>query len=204
MVAEGAREAKMDEDAAVPDADIIARVNRDLLVTTPLAPADLLFVFGSRHAVPAFVEHAAALWREGFCRWVLVTGGMTPDGDLDEATDMSRRMIAAGVPAEAVLIERRATNTGENVIFSLPIIEARLGLENVRSLIALGKATTSARYLMTLQRHWPQVRKMLATVNHLPHPIEEWPRHPALRAKVLEEWRKLDVYRAAGFIADLP
>lgn len=204
MVAEGAREAKMDENAAVPDADLIARVNRELLVTTPLAPADLLFVFGSRHAVPAFVERAAELWRDGYYRWALVTGGVTPGGDLDEATDMSRRMIAAGVPPEVILIEPRATNTGENVIFSLPVIEASLGLANVGALIALGKTTTSARYLMTLQRHWPQVRKMLATVNHLPHPIEEWPRHPSLRAKVLEEWRKLAPYRAVGFIADLP
>lgn len=193
----------MDEDAAPLDPGLIARVNRELLVTTSMEPADLLFVFGSRHAVPAFIDRAVELWRGGYYRWALVTGGLTPGGDVDEATDISRRMIAAGVPADVILLEPSATNTGENVIFSLPVIEARLGLANVGSLIALGKATTSARYLMTLQRHWPQVRKMLATVNHLPHPIEDWPRHPALRAKVLEEWRKLAPYRAAGFIADL-
>jgi uncharacterized SAM-binding protein YcdF (DUF218 family) len=113
-------------------------------------------------------------------------------------------MIAAGVPADVILTEHRAANTGENVIFSLPILEARIGLANIGSLIALGKTATSVRYLMTLQRHWPQVRKMLVTVNHLPHPIGEWPRHPVLRDKVLAEWRKIDDYRARGFIADLP
>jgi uncharacterized SAM-binding protein YcdF (DUF218 family) len=134
----------------------------------------------------------------------MVTGGPTPGGDEDEATVIARQMIAAGVPGEAILTEHRATNTGENVILSLPILEARIGLARIGSLIALGKTATSARYLMTLQRHWPAVRKMLVTVNHLPHPMADWPSHPVARDKVLTEWRKIEDYRARGFIADLP
>jgi len=52
------------------------------------------------------------------------------------------------------LEERRATNTGENVVLSLPIIERQLGLNNVRSVICLGNFWTSRRYPMTLHRHW--------------------------------------------------
>ena len=37
-------------------------------------------------------------------------------------------MVAGGIPAERILEEHRATNTGENVIFSLPVLEAALGL----------------------------------------------------------------------------
>lgn len=185
-------------------AELIDTINRRHLIATPLEPADLLFFFGTRHAVDEMVAASADLWRRGYYRWAMVTGGLTPGDDEDEATVLARRMIAAGVPAEAILTEHRATNTGENVILSLPILEARIGLGRIGSLIALGKATTSARYLMTLQRHWPAVRKMLVTVNHLPHPIAEWPHHPALRDKVLTEWRKIDDYRARGFIADLP
>lgn len=183
---------------------LIAQINRDHLITTPLEPADLLFVFGSRHGVPELVEAAAGLWRQGYFRWALVSGGPTPGGEADEASVMSDLMIAAGIPAKVILLERAAAHTGENVIFSLPILEAALGLANIGSLIALGKVCTSARYLMTLQRHWPEVRKMLVAVNHFPHPIEAWPDHPELRAKVLSEWRKIAPYREAGFIADLP
>lgn len=183
---------------------LIAQINRDHLITTPLEPADLLFVFGTRHGVAEFVEAAAGLWRDGYFRHALVSGGPTPGGEADEARVLADLMIAAGVPEEVILLERAAANTGENVIFSLPILEAAIGLANIGSLIALGKVCTSVRYLMTLQRHWPQVRKMLFPVNYFPHPVEEWPHRPQLRAKVLAEWRKIAPYREAGFIADLP
>jgi uncharacterized SAM-binding protein YcdF (DUF218 family) len=108
------------------------------------------------------------------------------------------------MPEDRIILEQRATNTGENVIFSLPMIEDRIGLANVRSLIAVGKYFTSARYLMTLQRHWPSVEKMLVGVNYHPHPPEDWHRVPESRAKALSEWRKLGPYKEAGFIAPWP
>lgn len=183
---------------------LIETIEREHLIKTPLEPADLLFVFGTRHGVEAFVETAADLWRRGFYRHALVSGGPTLGDPRTEASVIAEAMQAAGVPAGAILTEHRATNTGENVIFSLPVIEARLGLANVGSLIALGKHCTSVRYLMTLQRHWPGVRKMLAPVSYYDHPAEEWPLHEKARERVLLEWSKLAPYKAAGFIADWP
>jgi uncharacterized SAM-binding protein YcdF (DUF218 family) len=193
----------MTEPSPVPT-DLIERINREHLITTPLEPADLLFVFGTRHGVPQFVEATADLWRRGYFRWVLVSGGPTLGVAADEAAVLCRLMVQAVIPREIILTEHRAMNTGENVIFSLPVIEARIGLANVASVIALGKVCTSRRYLMTLQRHWPGVRKMLIAINWFDHPLEAWPEHPALRDRVLAEWAKIEPYRAAGFIADLP
>lgn len=192
----------MIHEAALTD-ELVRTINQRHLVRTPLAPADLLFVFGTRHGVAEFVDRAAELWRDGFYRWAIVSGGPTPGGPQDEAAVLSRLMIEAGVPRDVILTEHAATNTGENVIFSLPILQSRLGLENIRSVIALGKVCTSVRYLMTLERHWPAVRKMLAPVNYFSHPVEEWPRHSEMCAKVLAEWRKIEPYKAAGFIAEL-
>ena len=192
-------------DADQPlDAALVEEINRRHLIATALEPADLLFVFGARQGVAEFVEDAARLWREGYYRHAMVTGGSTPGGDADEATVLKELMIEAGVPAEAILTEHAATNTGENVILSLPILNRRIGLSNIASVIALGKVCTSIRYLMTLQRHWPQVRKMLWPVNYFGHPVADWPDHPLARGRVLSEWRKIEPYRAAGFIADLP
>ena len=184
--------------------DLIDEINHRHLVRTPLTPADLLFVFGTRHGVVEFVDQAAELWRGGFYRWAIVSGGRTPGGPQDEAAVLSRLMIEAGVPRDVILTEHDATNTGENVVFSLPILQSRLGLDNIRSVIALGKVCTSARYLMTLERHWPGVRKMLAPVNYFSHPVEEWPQRPEMRAKVLAEWSKIEPYKAAGYIVELP
>jgi len=46
-------------------------------------------------------------------------------------------------------------------MFSLPIIESQLGLNNVCSVICLGNFWTSRRYPMTLHRHWRDPEKML-------------------------------------------
>ena len=108
------------------------------------------------------------------------------------------------MPAHLILEEHRATNTGENVIFSLPVIEAALGRANVRSVICLGKVCTSRRYPMTLHRHWPEVEKMLVTINHYGVPVERWHTDTAFRARVLGEWHKIEPYKAQGFIADWP
>lgn len=185
-------------------AELVERINREHLISTPLEPADLLFVFGTRHGVSEFVDAAADLWRRGYFRWAVISGGPTLGLAEDEATVLTRLMEEAGVPREVMLTEHEAMNTGENVIFSLPIIAAHIGFANISSVIALGKVCTSRRYLMTLQRHWPEVRKMLVAINWFDHPVERWPEHPEFRARVLSEWRKIEPYKANGYIAELP
>lgn len=193
----------MDELPRLPT-ELVERINREHLIATGIEPADLLFVFGTRHGVPKFVDATANLWRRGYFRWALVSGGPTLGMTDDEATVLSRLMVEAGVPREVIFTEHKAMNTGENVIFSIPVINAEIGLANVASVIALGKVCTSRRYPMTLQRHWPEVRKMLVAINWFNHPLEAWQEHPEFRARVLSEWRKIEPYKAAGYIADLP
>jgi uncharacterized SAM-binding protein YcdF (DUF218 family) len=62
-------------------------------------------------------------------------------------------MVERGNPTDRILEEHRAMNTGENVIFSLPVIDAALGLSNIRSVICLGNTWTARRHPMTLHRH---------------------------------------------------
>jgi len=192
------------DDSAPLSAELVDRINAELLVRTRLAPADLLFVFGTREGVDEFVEAIARLWHDGFCHHILMSGGATWNNKDAEAFVLRRAALAAGVPDNAILVEPRATNTGENVALALPVLDAAIGLGRIRSLIALGKVCTSVRYLMTLQKHWPEVDKMLVAVNYFGHPVADWPHHPVARARILNEWRKLEPYQAAGFIADWP
>jgi len=185
-------------------ADEIARINATHLISTPLKPADLLFVFGTREGVTERVEAACRLWRDGYCRWLLVSGGLTRGFARTECEVIAQALVARGVPPARIIEEHRATNTGENVTFSLPLLDARLGLRNIRSVICLGNMWTARRYAMTLHRHWPEVEKMLVTVNHLKTPAELWHTDPELRARVLREWRKIEPYKARGLIADWP
>ena len=94
--------------------------------------------------------------------------------------------------------------TRENVIFSLPVIDAALGLANVRSVICLGNTWTARRYPMTLHRHWPEVEKMLVTVDSFATPRALWHTDREFARRMLSEWDKIEPYRAKDFIADWP
>lgn len=185
------------------DADLIAAINRYLLIRTPLEPANLCFVFGTRPGAEAFAEETARLWLGGHFEYCLISGGITPGGAEPEALMLRRMIIRQGVPGSVIMIEDRATNTGENVAFSLPILDREIGLHRIEKLIAVGKLCTSRRYLMTLQQHWPEVGKMLAPVNFHPVPPTRWMDHQELRDRILREWSKLEPYQQKGFITEL-
>jgi uncharacterized SAM-binding protein YcdF (DUF218 family) len=193
-----------DRSRRTPDAAEIAAINATHLIDTPLEPADLLFVFGTRVDEALRAETACRLWREGYFRHAIVSGGMTPGGIETECTIIKRMMAAGGIPKDIILEEHRATNTGENVIFSLPVIDAALGLSSIKRVICLGNTWTARRYPMTLHRHWPEVTKMLVTVDNTGTPRARWHTNPELRRRVLKEWDKIEPYKSKGFIADWP
>jgi uncharacterized SAM-binding protein YcdF (DUF218 family) len=188
----------------IPDSAEIAEINARHLITTPLKPADLLFLFGTRHDEVLRAETACRLWREKLFRWAIVSGGITPGSHLSECAVIKPLMVQGGVPADVILEEHRATNTGENVIFSLAVIDAMLGLKNIRSVICLGNTWTGRRYAMTVHRHWPEVEKMLITVDDFATPRERWHEDAEFRLRVLAEWDKIEPYKARGFIAEWP
>ena len=193
-----------DRYTRLPTEAEIAEINATHLIDTPIKPADLLFVFGSREDIGRRVDEAHRLWRESLFRWSIVSGGVTPGSQLSECEIIKAAMVERGIPAERILEEHRAMNTGENVVFSLPIIDATIGLANIRSVICLGNTWTARRYPMTLHRHWPEVEKMLITVDSFETPLALWHTDAAFRVRVLSEWDKIEPYKAKGFIADWP
>ena len=188
------------------DPGLIEAINSYLLVSTDIEPADLGFVFGTRHGVDLFCDETARLWHEGFFPHVLVTGGVTPGDGLSEAAVICGKLVERGVPERCILMEELATNTGENVLFSLPVIDSALGLEEVKSVLAIGKFRTSRRYLMTMQKHWPEVRKMLVPIHYHKVDREKWHEDDELRGQVIAEWERIVPYFRQGFVAevDLP
>jgi uncharacterized SAM-binding protein YcdF (DUF218 family) len=193
-----------DRSRRLPTEDEIAAINARHLIHTPLQPADLLFVFGTRQDVDERVAEALRLWRDGYFRWAIVSGGVTPGSKLSECEIITEAMIARGIPANIVLREDRAMNTGENVIFALPIIDAAIGLNNIRSVICLGNTWTARRYPMTLHRHWPEVDKMLVMVDTFKTPRSLWHSDPEFSRRMLSEWDKIEPYKERGFIAEWP
>src|SRR5450755_669404 len=90
----------------LPDEAEIAEINARHLIATPIKPADLLFVFGTREDVERRVDEAFRLWREGFFQWSIVSGGVTPGATLSECEIIKAAMLGRGIPADRILEEQ--------------------------------------------------------------------------------------------------
>lgn len=98
------------------------------LPRVPLHRADAIVVLGNRPAIDAHgevapeterrVRRGVELFREGLAPVLVVTGGRDPDGAI-EADVMARYAAELGVPASAIVRERRSRDTAENAGYSI-------------------------------------------------------------------------------------
>jgi uncharacterized SAM-binding protein YcdF (DUF218 family) len=84
-----------------------------------LEKADCIFALGCHDEGVAVC--AADLFNEGWSNQLVISGGVIFDGNastMTEAEYFRDRAIQKGVPAEKIIIENKATNTGENFQFT--------------------------------------------------------------------------------------
>ena len=169
----------------------------------PLMPSDVGFLFGTRHGVEEFCVATYALWERGMFRLLLVSGGVTPGDPRSEAEVIAARLVELGVPRAVIVLEPIATNTGENVILGRAALADRIDLANVRSVLVIGKACSTRRYLMTIERHWPGLVLSGCPVNYFGVAVDCWHEHADFRARVLAEYEKIPGYLARGFLSEV-
>lgn len=165
--------------------------------------ADLGFLFGTRHGVEEFCIAAHGLWQRRMFPKLLISGGATAGQKEAEANVIADRLVQMGVPMEALILETAATNTGENVLLSRRKVEETIGLDRVGSLLVIGKVCSMRRYLMTLERHWPQPRRFACAVNYFGVDKARWHEHDEFRARVLSEFDKIPEYLQRDFLREI-
>lgn len=113
------------------------------------APVDTAVVMGNNYIQT--VDEVWQLWQAGLIRKHVLFSGCSASGEgVPEAERFLARWLELGGPRSAVLMERRATNTRENMLFSLRVIDAAGGLEAVGPrLLFVGKAFALRRMLMS-------------------------------------------------------
>ncbi|HTM78467.1 MAG TPA: YdcF family protein [Devosia sp.] len=76
---------------------------------------------------PVLVErlrHAATLFKTGQVKKIVVTGGLSPEDKLTEAAASRNWLVAAGIPADAIVLEDKSRTTIENFAFAKPVLAA--------------------------------------------------------------------------------
>lgn len=163
--------------------------------------ADFLLVLGCHDLrVP---EHAAALYLSGAAPLILCTGGygkMT-EGTLPvpEGVLFAQRCRELGVPADAILVEDKATNTGENFTLSRALLTGKT------SGIAVCKPYMAKRALAAGRKQWPEIHWSVSTPDI---PFDSYVSEEAALVPEIElmvgDLQRLQVYADRGFQTPTP
>lgn len=120
-----------------------------------LIPSDCILTLGSHDTRVA--ERAAELYLEGWAPLLIFAGGLgrlTEGMWTDTEADLFARIaIEKGVPKEAVLVENRSTNTGENIQFVRRLLQAKN--LNPQTFIVVQKPYMERRSHATFEKNWP-------------------------------------------------
>jgi uncharacterized SAM-binding protein YcdF (DUF218 family) len=120
-----------------------------------LQRSDVIVVLCSHDTIVA--ERGAQLFLDGWAPLLVFTGGLgviTRHLWSDpEAERFARIAVGIGVPADRILIENRAANTGENVAFTRELLASR-GLDPA-TFILVQKPYMERRAFATFNKVWP-------------------------------------------------
>jgi uncharacterized SAM-binding protein YcdF (DUF218 family) len=120
-----------------------------------LKKADCILVLGSHDTRVA--ERGAELYLAGWAPLLIFSGGLgrLTDGvwQETEADKFSRIALQMGVPKQAILIENKSTNTGENILFTKRLLKQQKLYPE--SFIVVQKPYMERRSFATFKKVWP-------------------------------------------------
>lgn len=142
-------------DTALTTDDLARTLWDYMLLRHELVESDVILALGSHDTRVA--EHAADIFIRGLAPLLVCSGnvGRLTSGRfrLSEAETFAEVAVAKGVRREAILLETRSTNTGDNITFSRELL-ATCGI-SPRSAIVVQKPYMERRAYATTLRRWP-------------------------------------------------
>ncbi|OQP44675.1 hypothetical protein A4H97_09950 [Niastella yeongjuensis] len=165
-----------------------------------LEPADCILVLGSMDTRTA--ERGADVYLQGYAPIIIFSGGLgkiTKDMWAETEADLFATIaLDRGVPREAIFIENKSTNTGENILFTQQLLQEKN--LNLDSFIVVQKPYMERRSYATFKKHWPD-KKLLVTSPRLS--FEEYPTNDISIEKLINmmvgDLQRIKLYPEKGF-----
>lgn len=165
----------------------------------PTEKADFLLVLGSHDLMVPVL--ASELFAEKIAPLIVCSGGfgkITREiWNEEEGKIFAKKCIEMGVPKEKILIEKNATNTGENFTLTRALLEKE-GIK-VDSGIIICKPYMAKRALATARKQWPEVEWRVAVKKI---PLEEYISDEDLEREInvmVGDMQRMKTYAEAGF-----
>ncbi len=164
---------------------------------------DCIWVFGSKTFLDERVELAVKLYKDGRSPYILLSGGLGKTGEVEEAKLMKDKVIAMGVPENAILTEEISYNTTENVLCSLLILERKFLLQNINRLIVVSTPFHIQRLSLTISRYMPKwINYSYCYDNNSILSKDNWLNSEKSIEKIKKEAKGIIFYAKNGYIDD--
>lgn len=178
--------------------DTIQLITEFIFVENAPQKSDLIIIPGVSHR--QLVDKAVELYKGDWAKKVLCAGGFSQKLNMAESAWAANILRESGVPVTDVLQESSSTNTKENAISALRLLER--GDQRFGKIILISKPYHARRLLMTF-------RKVFVNTEILVVPVEDnrqinrdnWHTDPEKVAKVMEEVGKISEYYLKGDLA---
>ena len=169
-------------------------------VNNSLEKSDCILVLGSHDVRVA--KRAAEIFLQGWAPLLIFSGGLgrlTEDLWTEtEADKFAKIAIEMGVSNEAVLIENKSTNTGENILFTQKLLDKH----NLapQSFIVVQKSYMERRSFATFKKHWPDKMLIVTSpqISFLDYPTNEIPLEKVIHI-MLGDLQRIKIYAQKGF-----
>lgn len=133
-------------------------------VSDNLAHADIILGLGSIDIETAV--KCTELYLEGLAPKIVFSGGIAHNDDLlktpwegTEAEAFAKEAISLGVPREDIILEDKATNTGENITFTYALLNELDLLPD--SMIIVQKPYMGKRTFATFKKQWKDEKTLI-------------------------------------------
>lgn len=166
----------------------------------PLRQSDVILALGSHDLRVA--ERAAELYLDGWAPLLVFSGGLgnlTSDiWTVPEADQFAAIARKKGVPEDAILIENKSTNTGENIRFTQHLLKSRA--LDPQSFIVVQKPYMERRSYATFKKHWPEKDLLVTSPQYslATYPNAEIPLEKVIHIMV-GDLQRIKIYPAKGF-----
>ena len=151
-------------------------------------------------------KRCAELYHQGFAPWVCFSGGLGRNtGRLwtkSEAERFAAVAMAEGVPEDRIILEKKSTNSAENLLFA-PKILAEAGV-TAEKIIAVHKPYMEKRLWAAMQVYWPDVRAVYTSPRvtleaHIAHAEAVGMTRKGVIDTIVGDVQRMELYAEKGY-----
>lgn len=165
---------------------IISDISNYIFVSDMPEKVDAIFIPGGSH--PELPEYAAELYRQGYAKWLIPSGGVSVkrdkwpgvrskadiyDGNYKSDCEFfTDALIKNGVPIDVIVGEDKSGHTRDNAFLSRKIVDERN--IQIKTAIIVCKAFHARRCLMLYQMAFPDVEIRVCPIHCFNITKENW------------------------------